>query len=114
MDRKPKPAPFPVGARLRCVDEKHNTFVVDNLTGSKALIYGPGLEVVIEEVKYGRQGTLRHLCDEDGPMYYDDTGEPILDHTEDWCSVYYVLGNDGQKHGRLIRPENKGNWQVIA
>lgn len=113
MDREPKPAPFQVGTHLRCVDDKHTTFVLDNLTGSKAMIYGPGLEVVVEEVKYGRQGTLRHLTDEDGPMYYEDSGEPILDRTSDWCSVYYVIGQDGQRHGRLIHRKDKKNWTVV-
>ncbi len=48
------------------------------------------LEVTITEVRPGRRGTLRHCRDENGPMYWDDTGEPILDETDDGYSVYFV------------------------
>lgn len=115
MDRKPKRAPFAAGTRLRCLGNRKGSrvTVLDNLTGSEALIYGEGLEVTICAVRFGRQGTLRHLREEDGSLMYDDLGDPVLDRTHDWCSVYEVIGTNGQRHGRLIYPENRKEWERI-
>lgn len=103
--RRPRPAPFKVGTRLRLhLPQGRGTVTM----GDGTLIYGDGLEVEVTEVKPGRQGTGRQLRDHDGLMYYEDTGEPILDETRDGYSVYYVGG-----HGRIIWPDNKKDWEVI-
>ena len=118
MDRKPKPAPFKVGTKLRYVGETRSwTYDIDPVTKAKkeVPIQVPGMLVTVAEVRPGRQGTLRHMRDEDGPMYYEDTGEPILDDTDDGYSVYYVEAwQNGKKQGRCIFRENKKEWEVAA
>lgn len=84
-DRIPKPAPFPVGTRLRYTGTRIS---YSERKGVRIPITEPGLEVVVIETRPGRQGTLRQCRDEEGPMYYSDTGEPILDTTRDGYSIY--------------------------
>ncbi len=121
--RAPLPPPFPVGTRLRCV-EGHDAYVasVDRPRDIKAhpedwaRISGRGIEVTIARVELGCQGTGRQLRDEDGPMFYEDTGEPILDETKDGYSVYQVVRGTGQAarmSGRCIDPGNAHRWQVL-
>src|SRR5260370_34528017 len=118
-DREPKPAPFPVGMRLRYVGKKEShTYHIDPESRERKLVplCVPGLEVTIAEVRPGRRGTLRHCQDENGPMYWDDTGEPILDETDDGYSVYYVEAwQNGKKQGRCIHPDRASTreWEVI-
>lgn len=109
MDREPKDAPFPVGTRLRYVGTREsysiNRRIVDGKVVEERLpIIHPGYEVTIARVTKGHRGTLRQLSDYDGPMYFEDSGESILDVTEDSCSVY-----DSPGGGRLIRWD--GDWQ---
>jgi hypothetical protein len=81
---------------------------------SCALIFG--LIVTIAETRPGRRGTLVHLRDEDGPMYYEDTGEHILDETHDGYSVYHAEAwQNGRKQGRCIFPDAEflQEWEIV-
>ena len=118
--RAPKPPPFKVGTRLRCVRAggRGYTAVVpsprvhDEHPEVWVQISGPGMEVVVAETKPGRRGTGEQLVDSDGPMFYEDSGDPILDETQDGRSVFYVEAR-GEKHGRIIWAKDKKDWQVI-
>lgn len=118
MDRKPKPAPFKCGTRIRYIGETRSwTYDINPVTKEKkeVPIQVPGMIVMIAEVRPGHQGTLVHMRDADGPMYYEDTGEPILDDTDDGYSVYYVEAyQHGKKQGRIIHRESKKEWEVVA
>lgn len=119
--RAPKPPPFPVGARLRCVAMRGHSYAplvarprdIDKHPEDWVRIAGRGIEVTIDEVQPGRPGTGRQLRDVDGPMFYEDTGEPILDETRDGCSVYYVSVGGGERHGRLIHYKDRGDWERL-
>ena len=102
MDRAPKKPPFPVGTRLRYTGA--STLSTETRSGKTVILMAPGIEQVIDQVHPGFRGTLRQIRDEDGPLY-DDTGEPILDETQDGYSVYHVTV-DGQRWGRVARPED--------
>lgn len=120
--RRPLPPPFKVGTQLRHDPQTRRgrgyTAAVENARDQRehpedwVQISGPGLEVVVAETKPGRRGTGQQLRDSDGPMFYEDTGEPILDETEDGRSVFYVEAN-GRKHGRIIWAKDKKEWKVI-
>jgi len=125
--RPPKPPPFPVGTKLRCVADRGESYAPrvysarDMATHPEdwIRISGKGIEVVIDTVKLGRRGTGRQLVDSDGPMFYDDAEcEPIIDTTKDGYSVYHVtipdlvLGKPA-KHGRIIHYENRKDWKAI-
>jgi hypothetical protein len=119
MDRKPKPAPFKVGTQLRYIGGTRSwTYDINPTTKEKkeVPIQVPGMIVEVAEIRKGRRGTLVHLRDETGePMYYEDTGEPILDDTDDGYSVYYVEAyQHGKKQGRCIHPENVAEWEIVA
>ncbi len=102
-DRDPRPAPFPVGLCLRyCGTSRWYA----DAEGNRPLLE-PGMIVTVAETKRGRQGTLRQLRDEDGPMF-DDDGEPLLDTTRDGYSVW-VQANGNR---RMIRPESASEWEV--
>ncbi len=120
--RDPLPPPFPVGARLRCV-EGHDAYVprVERAREIKdhpedwVRISGRGIEVTIDEIRLGYRGTGRQLRDEDGPMSHDD-GEPVLDETGDGYSVYHVVRGEGRAaklSGRCIFPDSAHRWQVL-
>jgi hypothetical protein len=117
MDRVPKPAPFKVGTRLRYKGETESyTYDIDPKTGEKKVVplLVPGIEVVIAEVRNGYRGTLRHMRDQGELMYYEDTGEPILDTTHNGYSVYYVEAwQNGKQQGRIIDHENAREWELI-
>jgi len=81
MDRAPLPAPFPVGARVRYTGD-----LKLHHDGATTPFFAAGSVGVVTSVRPGRRGTMRHLRDEDGPMY-DDGGEPIRDTTRDGWSV---------------------------
>lgn len=100
--RPPRPAPFPVGARIRYV----------GATRSSYLQRDDVKEIV--RVRPGRRGTGRRLHDEDGPMFYDDTGEPILDTTKDAYSVWTYTDDTGREQGRIVWPEHAGAWERVA
>lgn len=120
--RAPKPPPFPVGTRLRCVRNRGSswTAAVDNPRDMSehpedwVQVSGFGLEVEIAEVKPGRRGTGEQLRDSDGPMFYEDDGQPILDETDDGRSIYYVsAGERGKRAGRLIPHKYRNEWEII-
>lgn len=124
--RPPRPPPFPIGTKLVCIGDRSNIHTAavrsprDITTHPEdwVRIGGKGIEVVIDEVKPGRAGTGRQCVDGDGPMFYEDTGEPIIDETKDGYSVYHVTTTDrdtGEKtrHGRIIWPDDKASWKVI-
>jgi len=118
MDRQPKAPPFPVGAKL--VDcGPHNIGQYVGLVGPKqrtVMIREPGLIVVVASVRAGRQGTLRHLRDEDGPMF-DDRGDKVLDWTRDGYSVVVPDGlsaDDAKEvHGRCVFADDAHEWELI-
>lgn len=119
MDRLPKKPPFPIGTRLRYIgpdrggaygcmkchakDGEHHWVKTSE----------PGMEIVIVEYRLGRQGTLRHCRDDDGPMYWEDTGKPILDETRDGYCLYQIscLECGSKQYGPIIDHENKKNWE---
>lgn len=119
MDRPPKPAPFAVGTRLRYVGTHESyTYDINPKTREKREVplQVPGMVVTVAEVRPGRRGTLRPCRDENGPMYYEDTGEPILDDTDDGYSVYFVdAWQNGRKQGRCIHPDRESilEWEVV-
>jgi hypothetical protein len=41
-------------------------------------------------------------------MFYDDTGEAIIDTTRDGYSVFETDG-----FGRMIRPEDAKDWEIV-
>lgn len=106
MDREPKDAPFPVGAKIRYLGDRRSWTVAPD--GTKTPTIFPGIEVVVLRTKPGFRGTLRHLRDEDGLMFYEDTGEPILDKTRDGYSVYEAGGM-----GRCIDADAAGEWEIV-
>jgi hypothetical protein len=105
MDRTPRPAPFPVGARVRYRGRHINWF--EEKDGTRVWYMRPGLEHVIEKEKPGRRGTLR-IVDED-----ELSGEPIRDTTTDGYSVYSIMV-DGERVGRIIWPDAAGDWELIG
>jgi len=111
VDRKPRPAPFPVGTRLRCKSDRESYFLARDRSHIRT--HGRGLEVTIVRVRPGRQGTLSQLRDDDGPMYYVDTGEPILDRTTDGVSVYEITDPPGKTHGRRIGHDTASDWEPV-
>lgn len=119
--RDPLPPPFPVGARLRCI-EGHDAYVpcvecprdIRTHPEDWARVSGRGIEVTIARVQPGHRGTGRQLRDEDGPMCHED-GEPMLDETRDGYSVYYVTRGAGhalRMSSRCIDPGSARRWQV--
>lgn len=120
--RDPLPPPFPVGTHLRCI-EGHDAYVArverprDIKTSPEdwARLSGRGIEVTIDRVEPGYQGTGRQLRDEDGPMCHED-GEPMRDETRDGYSVYHVVrgaGHAAKMSGRCIDPSSARRWQVL-
>lgn len=108
MDRLPKPAPFPIGARVRYKGERRSW---TEEKGQKIPIVEPGLVVTIAEVSPGYRGTLRQLRDESGPMTWEDTGEPILDTTSDGGSVYLTGGTRPMRC--RIDHESAHDWERV-
>jgi hypothetical protein len=123
MDRFPKKPPFKVGTKLRYVGEDQTGYGCSNKCRNPedrfeyawTPVKAPGLEVVIAELRNGRQGTLRQCRDEDGPMYDEDSGDPILDNTSDGYSLYKlpcrICGRE--MFGPVIDHENKHEWTVV-
>jgi hypothetical protein len=118
-DREPMPAPFAVGTKLRFIGTTHSyTYDIDPKTRAKREVplQVPGMVVTVTEVRPGRRGTLRHCREYDGSLMYWDTGEPILDETDDGYSVYYVEAwQNGRKQGRCIHPDRESTleWEVV-
>lgn len=105
MDRFPKAPPFAVGTRIRYIGTR--TCYAD--LSLSQMTFGPGMEFEITEVREGKRGTLRHLRDADGPMYYDDTGEPIRDETRDGYSCYTTPS--GLRS--LVDASTAHEWEVV-
>lgn len=117
MDRPVKRAPFPVGTRLRYIGT-HRSYTYDinpeTYERKEVPLCLPGMIVTVDSIMRGHRGTLVHLCDEDGPMYYEDTGEPILDTTSDEVSVYHIdAWQQGTRQGRCIHHESRKEWEVV-
>ncbi len=96
----PKPAPFPVGTRLKYVGKSDVSYGATG--GEMVRVVYPGIEVTIDRCAYGKQGTGR-VIDE------DDDGSPIYDETRDFVSIYHV-----GIAGRCIDHEDACEWQIIA
>jgi hypothetical protein len=92
MDRKPKPAPFPVGTKLRYIGGSSGDPCVRSWVE-----VGDVLEVV--RTRPGRQGTLRWID-------LDDGDEPFQDTTRDGYSV--VEPKPG--FGRIVQPDE---WEIV-
>jgi hypothetical protein len=107
----PKPPPYPVGARLHYLGKRHVR--VGSNGGGFVDIIAPAMTVTIEEVKIGTRGTGVQLRDADGPMFYEDDGEPILDETRDGYSIYYVIDERGKRHGRCILRDTAKEWERV-
>lgn len=101
--KPPLPPPFPIGTRLKCVDPQSWRRISVEVNGKTVVLYGHGLEVVVDGVTKGRQGTGRLVDEIDGERIYDET--------IDQCSVYHVEG--APDHGRLIRHDGAKNWKVV-
>lgn len=100
--RPPLPAPFPIGAHVRYLGE----------TRSPYLKTGDVKKIV--RVAAGHRGTGRQFVDSDGPVVWEDTGEPILDETKDGHSVWEFKDSAGEKQGRAINPKDAGNWERVS
>ena len=95
----PRPAPFPVGTRLKYLGTHEVSYA--NGAGEMVRVLFPGIEVTVEACKYGHRGTGRLIeHGDDGPIY---------DETSDEVSVYRINGA-----GRLIHHEDAADWQVIS
>lgn len=112
MDREPLAPPFAVGARLRYCGA-HASFFGWGKDGGVSPIVAPGVEVVIDAVRPGHRGTLRQISDADGPAYFEDTGDPILDTTRDGYSIFHVTDPVGQTYGRCIDHETASEWVIL-
>jgi hypothetical protein len=112
--QSPKPPPFPIGARVRYIGTRR-IGVGDNPQSVTWVLF-PGATGSIVRTNPGRRGTGRPLFDEDGPMYWEDDGEPILDDTKDGYSVW-VSDHDPrtQNSGRCIDPDplTLEEWELI-
>ena len=106
MDRMPLPAPFPMGSRVRYIGTRES-YTVKN--GEKVWCIRKGMEVEISSVWPGRRGTLRKMRDADGPVVWEDTGEPILDETRDGTSSYT---NPSGMRCSITRGA-AGEWEVV-
>lgn len=102
--RAPKPPPFPVGARLRYRG-------ADRLHCEGVALLEPGLEVVVDEVRPGRQGTGRWVQPHEFGGDPDD--DPIQDDTRDGYSVYHVTTPSGRRLGRCINAADKREWLSV-
>jgi hypothetical protein len=115
--RIPKEPPFPVGAKLRYLGNHESyTYDIDPVTREKKTVplIHHGIEVVIESVTHGHQGTGQQLRDIEGLLFDEDTGQPLVDETRDGYSVYRVNAiQNGQRQGRIIWPDNASEWQRI-
>jgi hypothetical protein len=105
----PKPAPFPVGTRLRYRGKLDMS--QGPTGGEQRRICYPGIEVEVYAEKYGWRGTGR-VIDHD-----DETGEPYYDETHDFVSVYRigpdVPGLPLTTYGRCIGHDSVQDWEVI-
>lgn len=108
--RDPRPPPFQVGVRLRCiVGPRHD--VTFGLGDDQVRVFGHGLEVVVDEVRPGRRGTGRWI--QPSEVGGDDDEEPFQDETRDGYCVYHVTAASGKRHGRCISWKCVGEWEVI-
>jgi len=104
MDRPPRPAPYPVGTRVRYT----GILTLYRSAEDKTPIFTTGMEFTVSEIRPGRRGTLRQLTEDDGsPAFWEDTGEPILDETRDGWSVVEVGGF------RRRIPVDSPDWQPV-
>lgn len=96
MDRRPLPAPFPVGARVEYVGTM--TWYKDQ--AATIVLFGPGMVGMVVAVRPGRRGTLRDLSE-------PDDMEPVLDTTRDAYSV--VVFHTGVRRA-VSASEVDGRW----
>lgn len=109
----PKPPPFPIGARLKYVGT--STIGVGADIETCVWILFPGAIGTIVKVNPGRRGTGRACYDEDGPMIWEDTGEPILDDTQDGYSVWVSdVDPRNKNNGRCIDLDDVAEWELIV
>jgi hypothetical protein len=121
MDRLPNKPRFAIGTRLRYIGDTISRYGCNDCARKSSVAESwvecrrPGLEVTIVEHRLGRQGTLRPARDEDGPMYYEDTGEPILDTTSDGYCLYQVAcPRCGKKmYGPIVGHDNEHEWKEV-
>jgi hypothetical protein len=106
MDRKPEPAPFPVGTKVRYVGTRRTE--IQASTGEMVPVIAPGMIATVERVNPGRQGTLRPL-----PGEWEDEGNPVLDTTRNGYSVYSVPLPGGKSYGRIIWPSDAAEWERV-
>lgn len=97
MDRLPRPAPFPIGTRVRYKGD----LKLYASTDPASMTFGPGMEGVVDDVRPGRRGTLRDISDPE----VDD--EPIYDTTRDGYSVVTI-----NNFGRAIYPDSE-DWEEV-
>lgn len=106
----PKPPPFPVGTRLRYIGTRR--IGVGSSPDTCTWVLFPGAVGTITKVNPGRRGTGRPCYDADGPMVWEDTGEPILDDTRDGYSVWVGDTDPRTEHsGRCIDPDGLDEWE---
>ena len=109
----PAPPPFPVGARVVYAG---NWQIGVGMPPNVKLVLYPGAVGTIVRTHPGRRGTGVQCYDEDGPMVWEDTGEPILDDTRDGYSVWVCDDDPRSEHnGRIISPdrESLSEWRLL-
>lgn len=96
----PKPAPFPIGARVRYLGKREAWRESVNGGPERQMLIFPGMEVTIVDANPGRRGTGRCL----------DEADEIYDETRDGHSVYQNA--DGAR--RVIHNDSAHEWEVIG
>lgn len=99
MDREPRPAPFPVGTRLRYIGD----LKLNRSEDPASMTFGAGVEGTVSEVRPGRRGTLRDISDP------EVDSEPIIDTTRDGYSVVALEGT----YNRAVYP-NDPDWGIVS
>lgn len=96
----PKPAPFPVGTRVRYLGKREAWRESVNGGPERQMLIFHGMEATIVDANPGRRGTGRCL----------DEADEIYDETRDGHSVYQNA--DGAR--RVIHNEDAGQWEVLS
>ncbi len=104
--KQPKPPPFAVGARVRYVGSRRISSSKRGAPdGELVPVLYPGLEVVIDKVNPGRQGTGAILVH----ASQTDDGEHLIDETTNGHSVW----TNAVGQGRIIWPDAVDEWELI-
>jgi len=101
--RAPKPAPFPVGTKVRYVGTRKSGWV--GRDGVSHPILYPGVVHEIVRVKPGRRGTGLVIAT-------DEDGDEIIDRTQDAYSVWTYTDDSGREQGRVIWPADAHEWEI--